>query len=53
MITQDISLLTINPHMHLLGKSFLAYAITLNNDTIPLIKIDKKHHENLMHIKPH
>ena len=40
MITQDISLLTINPHMHLLGKSFLAYAITLNNDTIPLIKID-------------
>ena len=40
IITQDISLLTINPHMHLLGKSFLAYALTLNNDTIPLIKID-------------
>ena len=40
-ITQDISLLTINPHMHLLGKSFLAYAVTLNNDTIPLIKIDQ------------
>jgi len=40
MITQDISLLTINPHMHLLGKSFLAYAVTLKNDTIPLIKID-------------
>ena len=39
-ITQDISLLTINPHMHLLGKSFLSYAVTLNNDTIPLIKID-------------
>ena len=39
-ITKDISLLTINPHMHLLGKSFLAYAITLKNDTIPLIKID-------------
>ena len=39
-ITQDISLLTINPHMHLLGKSFLAYAVSLNNDTIPLIKID-------------
>ena len=40
MITKDISVLTINPHMHLLGKSFLAYAITLSNDTIPLIKID-------------
>lgn len=40
MITQDISLLTINPHMHLIGKSFLAYAITLKNETIPLIKID-------------
>ncbi len=40
LITQDISLLTINPHMHLLGKSFLAFAVTLNNDTIPLIKID-------------
>ncbi len=39
-ITKDISILTINPHMHLLGKSFLAYAITLKNDTIPLIKIN-------------
>ena len=39
-ITQDISVLTINPHMHLIGRSFLAYAITLRNDTIPLIKID-------------
>ena len=37
----DISVLTINPHMHLLGKSFLAYAITLQNDTIPLIRINK------------
>ena len=39
-ITKDISLLTINPHMHLLGKSFLAFAVTLNQDTIPLIKIN-------------
>tara|TARA_B100000575_G_scaffold292267_1_gene300177 strand:+ start:670 stop:2013 length:1344 start_codon:yes stop_codon:yes gene_type:complete len=39
-ITKDISLLTINPHMHLLGKTFLAYAVTLQGDTIPLIKID-------------
>lgn len=37
----DISILTINPHMHLLGKSFWAYAITLKGDTIPLIKIKK------------
>ncbi len=40
IITRDISLLTINPHMHLLGKSFIAYAVDLKNDTIPLIKID-------------
>lgn len=37
----DISVLTINPHMHLLGKSFLAYAVTLQGDTIPLIRINK------------
>lgn len=37
----DISVLTINPHMHLLGKSFLAYAITVQGDTIPMIKINK------------
>ena len=37
----DISVLTINPHMHLLGKSFLAYAVTLQNDTIPMIRIPK------------
>ncbi|MEZ4773032.1 MAG: cytochrome c [Bacteroidia bacterium] len=39
VIQHDISLLTLNPHMHLLGKSFLAYAITLEGDTIPLIRI--------------
>lgn len=37
----DISLLTVNPHMHLLGKSFWAYAVSLKGDTIPLIKINK------------
>jgi len=35
----DISLLTVNPHMHLLGKDFLAFAVTPQNDTIPLVKI--------------
>lgn len=38
---KDISLLAVNPHMHLLGKSFWAYAIEPNGDTIPLIRIPK------------
>ena len=36
---QDISLLNINPHMHMLGKSFKAYAITPKGDTIRLVNI--------------
>jgi hypothetical protein len=40
-LPQDISILSINPHMHLLGKSFWAFAIQQNGDTIPLIKINK------------
>jgi hypothetical protein len=36
---EDYSLLTINPHMHLIGKKFLAYAITPEQDTIKLIHI--------------
>jgi hypothetical protein len=39
VIENDISLISINPHMHLLGKSFLAYALTPSGDTIPLIRI--------------
>lgn len=38
-ITKDISVITINPHMHLLGKSFWAFAVKPDGDTIPLIKI--------------
>ena len=38
-IPQDISVLTINPHMHLLGKSFKSYALTPSQDTIRLISI--------------
>ena len=38
---KDISILTINPHMHLLGKHFKAYAVTLEDDTIPLIRIKR------------
>ncbi len=37
----DISILTINPHMHLLGKQFIAFAVSQQGDTIPLIRIKK------------
>lgn len=39
VLTQDISVLTINPHMHLLGKEFWAYAILPAGDTVPIIRI--------------
>jgi hypothetical protein len=38
-VNADISVLTINPHLHQLGKSFWAFAIKPNGDTIPLIRI--------------
>jgi hypothetical protein len=40
-VPKDISILTINPHMHLLGKRFFAYALTPENDTIRLIRIPR------------
>jgi hypothetical protein len=40
-VPEDLSLVTINPHMHLLGKSFLAYAVTPEGDTIKLIRIPR------------
>jgi mono/diheme cytochrome c family protein len=40
-IAKDISILSVNPHMHLLGKTFLAYAIRPGGDTVHLIKINK------------
>jgi hypothetical protein len=40
-LNNDISVLSVNPHMHLLGKSFWAFAVQSNGDTIPLIKINK------------
>lgn len=40
-IPEDISVLTINPHMHLLGTKFKAYALTKGGDTIRLISIPK------------
>jgi hypothetical protein len=41
VVDQDISLLTVNPHMHLLGKSYEAFAATPDGKTIPLVKIPK------------
>lgn len=38
---EDISLVSIVPHMHLIGKSYLAYAVKPSGDTIPLIRINK------------
>lgn len=40
-LSKSISILSVNPHMHLLGKTFWAFALKPNGDTIPLIKIKK------------
>jgi len=40
-VPQDVSLLTINPHMHLIGRSFKAWATTPSGEKIPLISIPK------------
>lgn len=39
VLNQDISILSIFPHNHLLGKSWLVYGVDANLDTIPLISI--------------
>lgn len=38
-INQDVSVFAIQPHMHLLGKSWKIWAVTREKDTIPLISI--------------
>jgi len=40
-LPEDISLLTVNPHMHLLGASFKAYALPPSGDTVRLIRIPR------------
>ncbi len=40
-IANAISLLAVNPHMHLIGQKFWAFAINPSGDTIPLIRINK------------
>lgn len=39
-VPADISLVSIFPHAHLVGKSWLVYAVTPTQDTLKLIKID-------------
>jgi hypothetical protein len=40
-VPESISILTVNPHMHLLGKTFKAYALAPGGDTIRLISIPR------------
>ena len=40
LVEKDISVISVNPHMHLLGKTFLAYAVTQEGDTLPLVRIN-------------
>lgn len=40
-LDKTISLLSVNPHMHLIGKTFVAFAIKPGGDTVPLIRIRK------------
>lgn len=37
---EDMSAISILPHMHWLGKSFKAFAITPDGDLVPFVKID-------------
>lgn len=37
----DVSLLSINPHMHKLGQNVKVFAVSPSNDTIPLVYIPK------------
>ena len=38
-LEEDLSLISIMPHMHLLGKRFKSFAITPQGDVIPLVNI--------------
>jgi hypothetical protein len=40
-LNQAISILSVSPHMHLLGKSFKAYAVTPLGDTLKIISIPR------------
>lgn len=36
----NLSILNVLPHMHLLGKEIVSYAVTPSNDTIPLVRVN-------------
>ncbi len=36
----NISVLSVAPHMHLIGRNIVSYGVTLQGDTIPLIRIN-------------
>jgi hypothetical protein len=38
-VPNDMSILGVGPHMHLIGTSIYSYAVTPSNDTIPFINI--------------
>lgn len=40
-VPADMSILTVNPHMHLLGDKIVAYVVKQEGDTIPLIRINR------------
>lgn len=40
-LPNDISVIAVLPHMHLLGKSFMAYALTPDGDIIKLVRINR------------
>lgn len=40
-VFSDFTMLSVFPHMHLIGKSIESYAITPANDTIPFVRIPK------------
>jgi hypothetical protein len=39
-LLQNTSVLSVAPHMHLIGRSIVCFGVTLQNDTIPLIRIN-------------
>ena len=39
-LPSSFSLLTVFPHMHLVGKSIEAYAVSATNDTLPFVRIN-------------
>jgi hypothetical protein len=38
-VSSDVTVLTVAPHMHLIGRSIISFAIDPNGDTIPFINI--------------